>query len=289
MDSAPVGTPQAVIATQALTKHYGKVQCSGRPDARRARRRDLRLPGTEWLRQVDHDPHPARLPPSDLGRRHRAGAGRDHRLGRHPRSDRLPARRNRAVRLAERRGRPRLPVRSPGLSAGRCARSCASGCRCPPACCAARSATTRAGMRQKIGVIQALQHDPELAILDEPSEGLDPLMQQAFYGIMDDLRAQGRTVFLSSHVLSEVERICDRVAIIRAGHLMALQNVDELLARRKRRIQLRWRGSAPDLRRDPRPGRRGGQGRPDDAPPCSARCRRLRARHRLAIARGPDH
>jgi beta-exotoxin I transport system ATP-binding protein len=103
------------------------------------------------------------------------------------------------------------------------------------------------GMRQKIGVIQALQHDPELAILDEPTEGLDPLMQQAFYRLMEDLRSAGRTTFFSSHVLSEVERICDRVAIIRAGRLMALQDVDELLARRKRHIQLRWRGAAPDL------------------------------------------
>jgi beta-exotoxin I transport system ATP-binding protein len=103
------------------------------------------------------------------------------------------------------------------------------------------------GMRQKLGVIQALQHDPELAILDEPTEGLDPLMQHAFYSILDDLRAQGRTIFFSSHVLSEVERLCDRVAIIRAGHLMALQHVDELLARRKRKVELRWRGAAPDL------------------------------------------
>ena len=102
------------------------------------------------------------------------------------------------------------------------------------------------GMRQKIGVVQALQHDPELAILDEPTEGLDPLMQQAFYGILDDLRHEGRTVFFSSHVLSEVERLCDRVAIIRAGHLMAIHDVDELLARRRRRVTLRWRGAAPD-------------------------------------------
>ena len=100
-------------------------------------------------------------------------------------------------------------------------------------------------MRQKLGVIQALQHDPELAILDEPTEGLDPLVQHAFYAILDDLRAAGRTIFFSSHVLPEVERVCDRVAIIRAGRLMALQTVDELLARRKRRITLRWRGVAP--------------------------------------------
>ncbi|MGH2401457.1 MAG: ABC transporter ATP-binding protein [Candidatus Limnocylindria bacterium] len=103
------------------------------------------------------------------------------------------------------------------------------------------------GMRQKIGVVQALQHDPELAILDEPSEGLDPLMQQAFYRILDDLRREGRTVFFSSHVLSEVERLCDRVAIIRAGHLMAIHDVNELLARRRRRVTIRWRGAAPDL------------------------------------------
>ena len=103
------------------------------------------------------------------------------------------------------------------------------------------------GMRQKMGIIQALQHDPELAILDEPTEGLDPLMQQAFYAILTDLRAAGRTVFMSSHILSEVERVCDRVAIIRRGQLMALHGVEELLARRKRRVQLRWGGAAPDL------------------------------------------
>ncbi|MGZ6256139.1 MAG: ABC transporter ATP-binding protein, partial [Candidatus Limnocylindria bacterium] len=89
--------------------------------------------------------------------------------------------------------------------------------------------------------------DPELAILDEPTEGLDPLMQHAFYALMDDQRAKGRSIFFSSHILSEVERICDRVAIIRAGRLMALQNVDDLLARRKKKVELRWRGVAPDL------------------------------------------
>jgi ABC-2 type transport system ATP-binding protein len=103
------------------------------------------------------------------------------------------------------------------------------------------------GMRQKIGVIQALQHDPELAILDEPTEGLDPLMQQAFYGLLDDLRAEGRTIFMSSHNLAEVERVCSRVAIIRDGHRMTLQRVEELVARRQRRVTLRWRGAAPDL------------------------------------------
>ena len=103
------------------------------------------------------------------------------------------------------------------------------------------------GMRQKMGIIQALQHDPELAILDEPSEGLDPLMQRAFYGILDDLRRDGRTVFFSSHVLSEVERVCDRVAIIRLGRLVALEEVPALLARRKRNVELRLGGLPPEL------------------------------------------
>src|SRR5919107_4239266 len=107
------------------------------------------------------------------------------------------------------------------------------------------------GMRQKIGIIQALQHDPELAILDEPTEGLDPLMQRAFYAILDDLKAAGRTIFFSSHVLSEVERVCDRVAIVRQGRLVALEDVESLLARRKRNVELRMAPGAalPDLER----------------------------------------
>jgi ABC-2 type transport system ATP-binding protein len=103
------------------------------------------------------------------------------------------------------------------------------------------------GMRQKIGIIQALQHDPELAILDEPTEGLDPLMQRAFYSILDDLKRAGRTVFFSSHVLSEVERVCDRVAIVRRGRLVALEDVEALLARRKRHVEMRVAGTPPVL------------------------------------------
>jgi beta-exotoxin I transport system ATP-binding protein len=103
------------------------------------------------------------------------------------------------------------------------------------------------GMRQKLGIVQALQHDPELAILDEPSEGLDPLMQRAFYEILEEVRHEGRTIFLSSHVLSEVERICDRVAIIREGRLVALEEVDALLNRRRRHVEMRVAGDAPRL------------------------------------------
>jgi len=103
------------------------------------------------------------------------------------------------------------------------------------------------GMRQKIGIIQAFQHDPELAILDEPSEGLDPLMQRSFYGIVEDRQRAGRTVFFSSHILSEVERVCHRVAIVRKGELVALNDLTALLERRRRSVDLRFEGPPPDL------------------------------------------
>ena len=104
------------------------------------------------------------------------------------------------------------------------------------------------GMRQKVGIIQAFQSDPELAILDEPTEGLDPLMQRAFYEILADQRDAGRTIFFSSHVLSEVERVCDRAAIVREGRLVALTDIDELRSHRRRRVEIRLAGPAPALR-----------------------------------------
>ena len=102
-------------------------------------------------------------------------------------------------------------------------------------------------MRQKIGIIQAFQHDPELAILDEPTEGLDPLMQRSFYDIVEDRQKAGRTIFFSSHVLSEVERICHRVAIVRRGELVALNDITALLERRRRSVDLRFEGPPPAL------------------------------------------
>jgi ABC-2 type transport system ATP-binding protein len=103
------------------------------------------------------------------------------------------------------------------------------------------------GMRQKVGIIQAFQHDPELVILDEPTEGLDPLMQRSFYEILDERKKAGRTVFVSSHILSEVERVCDRVAIVRHGELVALSDVGELLRRHRRRVEIRFDGPPPEL------------------------------------------
>ncbi|MEL6405750.1 MAG: ABC transporter ATP-binding protein [Chloroflexota bacterium] len=84
------------------------------------------------------------------------------------------------------------------------------------------------GNKRKLGLILALMHDPDLLILDEPTSGLDPLMQQTFNHMMQEYRAEGRTVFLSSHVLSEVQAICDRVGILRDGQLKAVEDVEKL-------------------------------------------------------------
>jgi len=92
------------------------------------------------------------------------------------------------------------------------------------------------GMRQKLGIVQALQCTPQLALLDEPTKGLDPLMQQAFYDIVTDMRRHGATVFLSSHVIAEVERVCDRVAMLRAGRLVTVGTVVSLRQAERRRV-----------------------------------------------------
>ncbi|MFC7046112.1 ATP-binding cassette domain-containing protein [Halobacteriaceae archaeon GCM10025711] len=85
------------------------------------------------------------------------------------------------------------------------------------------------GNRQKLAIVQAFMHDPALVVMDEPTSGLDPLLQNEFYDLLDEERARGVTVFFSSHILSEVRRTCDRVAIIRDGRLVALEAIDALL------------------------------------------------------------
>ena len=96
------------------------------------------------------------------------------------------------------------------------------------------------GNRQKIGLAQAFMHRPELLVLDEPTNSLDPLIRQEFYSMVGELREQQRTVFLSSHVLSEVERIADRVAIIRNGRIATVGSVTELKLRTLRHIEFRF-------------------------------------------------
>ncbi len=96
------------------------------------------------------------------------------------------------------------------------------------------------GNRQKLGLIQAFMGRPSLLILDEPTMGLDPLMQQEFYRLLAEVRQDGRTVFLSSHIMPEVERVCDRVAIIREGSVVTVEDVATLKSRALRRLEIHF-------------------------------------------------
>jgi ABC-2 type transport system ATP-binding protein len=103
------------------------------------------------------------------------------------------------------------------------------------------------GMRQKLGLILALAHRPRLLILDEPTASLDPLMQEKLYRRLREFVADGRTVFLSSHTLGEVERLCGRVVILREGRVVADDTLDSLRAKARRVVTIQWRdaGAAP--------------------------------------------
>jgi ABC-2 type transport system ATP-binding protein len=96
------------------------------------------------------------------------------------------------------------------------------------------------GNRQKLGVVQAFMHSPELLILDEPTSGLDPLLQQVFVAMVREARADGRTVFMSSHVMSEVQQTADRVGIVRDGRLVAVERVEDLRERSVRRVEIHF-------------------------------------------------
>ncbi|HEY3009951.1 MAG TPA: ABC transporter ATP-binding protein [Micromonosporaceae bacterium] len=96
------------------------------------------------------------------------------------------------------------------------------------------------GNRQKIGVVQAFMHSPDLLILDEPTSGLDPFLQQQVVVMIRDAKANGQTVFMSSHVMSEVQQTADRVGIIREGRLIAVERVEDLRERSVRRVEIQF-------------------------------------------------
>ena len=107
------------------------------------------------------------------------------------------------------------------------------------------------GNRKKLAVVCALQHDPQICILDEPTGGLDPLMQREFFEILKERNKKGMTVFLSSHILSEVQRFCGRAAIIRAGRIIASGSVEELTRTNAKRVTVRGTfdpSGLPDVR-----------------------------------------
>ena len=109
------------------------------------------------------------------------------------------------------------------------------------------------GMKHKLGLIQAFQADPPILILDEPTEGLDPLMQDSFYELVAGVQRRGRTVFMSSHVLSEVEHICDRIALLRKGELVLLSSVEDIRRLAPRRVCVFFSGDVK-LEQDFPPG-----------------------------------
>jgi ABC-2 type transport system ATP-binding protein len=101
------------------------------------------------------------------------------------------------------------------------------------------------GNRQKLGLVQAFMHEPECLILDEPIAGLDPLVQRSFHDLLADVVAEGRTVFLSSHTLSEVERVARRVAILRRGHLVVTDTLEALRQVAVHKLEVEFAGSPP--------------------------------------------
>ena len=101
------------------------------------------------------------------------------------------------------------------------------------------------GNKQKLALLLAFAPQPALLILDEPTSGLDPLHQQEFYGLVRDARGRGATIFISSHVLSEVEHVCDRVGIVRDGHLATVGQLDQLAGIRAHRIEIVFAGPPP--------------------------------------------
>ncbi|HEX3812570.1 MAG TPA: ABC transporter ATP-binding protein [Mycobacteriales bacterium] len=120
------------------------------------------------------------------------------------------------------------------------------------------------GNRQKVGLVQAFMHSPELLILDEPTSGLDPLLQQEFLRMVREVRADGRTVFMSSHIMSEVQATADRVGIVRAGRLITVDTVEALRGHAVRKVAIQFAGSVPVSDFAELPGIQGAEIRPVD-------------------------
>ena len=141
---------------------------------------------------------------------------------------------------------PRLP--RPPARRRRAARRRASSRSASSSIWSAGSSDLSKGNKQKVGIVAAFMHDPQLLILDEPTSGLDPLRQQDVLELVRERAAAGRTVFLSSHELDQVEHVAERVGIVRDGRLVAVESIATLKQRAMRRVEVRLAGPA-DRRR----------------------------------------
>ena len=103
------------------------------------------------------------------------------------------------------------------------------------------------GNRKKVSIVCALQHNPRLCILDEPTSGLDPLMQREFYAILQERNSEGATIFLSSHILSEIQKYCKRAAVIREGRLLVCDHVENLVHTNAKKVTLSGISEPPEL------------------------------------------
>ncbi len=249
-----------VIETTKLTKYYGKSRGIVDLDMSVARGRDLRLHRPERRREVDDDPHAARPDPPHQR------LGDDLRQGHHqarpgdPRGRRLPAL---GGLLLRRHARDR-----PAEVLGELLQEGPEGDReADPRLAELFDLDLKKkiddlsyGNKKKVGIIQGLAHEPKLIILDEPTGGLDPLIQQQFFHLLKEENAKGATILFSSHILSEVQKLCDRVAIIKDGTIIKVEEIRTLLENATKRFKLELAGEpdpcgVPDRGRE-RPGRR---------------------------------
>ena len=100
------------------------------------------------------------------------------------------------------------------------------------------------GNRKKVAIVQALLHEPRLLVLDEPTGGLDPLMQNRFFDVLKEENSRGITIFFSSHILSEVQKMCDRVAIIREGRILRVERIQELRSKTYKKVKIEFKDEA---------------------------------------------
>ena len=241
-----MGTP--AIRTEGLSKRYGSVDALTRSRPRDRRGRDRRLPRTEWGRKDDDHPAPARVDPPFGGRAEIFGID----CQRQP----VEAHRHLAYVAGEANLWPSLTGAETLYLLGRVQGRIDEAYKqelieefdLDP------SKKVRAyskGNRQKLILIAALMCRPRLLLLDEPTSGLDPLMEQAFRRCVHEARARGQTVFLSSHILSEVEALCDRVGILRAGTLVEMGTLEEMRHLSALTVETTFDGPIPDLSQVP--------------------------------------